>query len=383
MIIPFKLTFLNISVKIFLIQNNFIGVNMKKKVMLAMSGGVDSSVALLLLKEQYDVIGVTLKLFDNDTACIKTTKTCCSLSDVEDAKSVAARCGVDHYTFNFKELFKETVIKNFTTAYLKGETPNPCIDCNRYVKFEEMLKRAVALDCDYLATGHYARIEKDENNGRYLLKKALDDTKDQSYVLYNLTQDQLSKILFPMGEMKKSEARVLADSSNLVNANKPDSQDICFVPDGDYARFIEEYTGVKQKEGNFIDTKGNVLGTHKGISHYTIGQRKGLGIAMGKPVYVAGINPEDNTVVLGDENELMSTTLIATDLNLISIEKLDSPLKCKARTRYKQVEQPCTISQNYDGTVLVVFDNPQRAFTPGQAVVFYDDDIVIGGGTII
>ena len=383
MIIPFKLTFLNISVKIFLIQNNFIGVNMKKKVMLAMSGGVDSSVALLLLKEQYDVIGVTLKLFDNDTACIKTTKTCCSLSDVEDAKSVAARCGVDHYTFNFKELFKETVIKNFTTAYLKGETPNPCIDCNRYVKFEEMLKRAVALDCDYLATGHYARIEKDENNGRYLLKKALDDTKDQSYVLYNLTQDQLSKILFPMGEMKKSEARVLADSSNLVNANKPDSQDICFVPDGDYARFIEEYTGVKQKEGNFIDTKGNVLGTHKGISHYTIGQRKGLGIAMGKPVYVVGINPEDNTVVLGDENELMSTTLIATDLNLISIEKLDSPLKCKARTRYKQVEQPCTISQNPDGTVLVVFDNPQRAFTPGQAVVFYDDDIVIGGGTII
>ena len=383
MIIPFKLTFLNISVKIFLIQNNFIGVNMKKKVMLAMSGGVDSSVALLLLKEQYDVIGVTLKLFDNDTACIKTTKTCCSLSDVEDAKSVAARCGVDHYTFNFKELFKETVIKNFTTAYLKGETPNPCIDCNRYVKFEEMLKRAVALDCDYLATGHYARIEKDENNGRYLLKKALDDTKDQSYVLYNLTQDQLSKILFPMGEMKKSEARVLADSSNLVNANKPDSQDICFVPDGDYARFIEEYTGVKQKEGNFIDTKGNVLGTHKGISHYTIGQRKGLGIAMGKPVYVAGINPEDNTVVLGDENELMSTTLIATDVNLISIEKLDNPLKCKARTRYKQVEQPCTISQNPDGTVLVVFDNPQRAFTPGQAVVFYDDDIVIGGGTII
>ena len=355
---------------------------MKKKVMLAMSGGVDSSVALLLLKEKYDVIGVTLKLFDNETICDKTSKTCCSLSDVEDAKSVAARCGIDHYTFNFKQLFKDTVIKNFTTAYLKGETPNPCIDCNRYVKFEEMLKRAVALDCDYLATGHYARIEKDEATGRYLLKKALDDTKDQSYVLYNLTQDQLSKILFPMGEMKKREARVLADSSNLVNANKPDSQDICFVPDGDYARFIEEYTGVKQKEGNFIDTKGNILGKHKGISHYTIGQRKGLGIAMGKPVYVIGINPEDNTVVLGDENELMNTTLIATDVNFISIEKLENPLKCKARTRYKQVEQPCTISQNHDGTVLVVFDNPQRAFTPGQAVVFYDNDIVIGGGTI-
>jgi tRNA-specific 2-thiouridylase len=356
---------------------------MKKKVMLAMSGGVDSSVALLLLKEKYDVVGVTLKLFENETIGCKSSKTCCSLSDVEDAKSVAARCGVDHYTFNFKEIFKDTVIKNFTEAYLRGETPNPCIDCNRYVKFDEMLRRAVALECDYLATGHYARIEKDEKIGRYLLKKALDETKDQSYVLYNLTQDQLSKILFPMGEMRKTEARELADSNELVNANKPDSQDICFVPDGDYAKFIEEYTGVKQKEGNFVDFRGNILGKHKGISHYTIGQRKGLGIALGKPVYVVGINPEDNTVILGDESELMNTTLIAKDVNLISIEKLDQPIRCKARTRYKQIEQPCTISQNDDGTVTVIFDEPQRAFTPGQAVVFYDDDIVIGGGTIV
>ncbi len=355
---------------------------MKKKVMLAMSGGVDSSVALLLLKEKYDVIGVTLKLFDNEDIGIKPSRTCCSLSDVEDAKSVAARCGIDHYTFNFKDIFKNTVIKNFTSSYIRGETPNPCIDCNKYVKFDEMLKRAVALGCDYLATGHYARIEKDESTGRYLLKKALDETKDQSYVLYNLTQDQLSRILFPMGEMKKKDARVLADSSQLVNADKPDSQDICFVPDGDYARFIEKYTGITQEEGNFVNSQGNILGRHKGISHYTIGQRKGLGIAMGKPVYVVSINPEDNTVVLGDEKELMCDTLIAKNVNLISIEELSAPFKCKARTRYKQVEQPCTLYPNDDGTISVKFDTPQRAFTPGQAVVFYDGDVVVGGGTI-
>ena len=355
---------------------------MKKKVMLAMSGGVDSSVALLLLKEKYDVIGATLKLFNNEDIGLKPSKTCCSSSDVEDAKSVAARCGVDHYTFNFKENFKKQVIDRFTSAYLRGETPNPCIDCNRYIKFEEMLRRAVALNCDYLATGHYARIEKDEKTGRYLLKKAVDESKDQSYVLYSLTQDQLAKVLFPMGEMKKTEARILADNSNLINANKPDSQDICFVPDGDYAKFINDYTGVKTKEGNFIDTNENILGKHKGISHYTVGQRKGLGIAMGTPVYVVAINAQDNTVMLGDKNDLLNDTLIAKDVNFISIEKLNNPLKCKARTRYKQIEQPCTISQNENGTVTVIFDTPQRAFTPGQAVVFYDNDIVIGGGTI-
>lgn len=355
---------------------------MKKKVMLAMSGGVDSSVALLLLKEKYDVIGVTLKLFDNCDIGIKSTKTCCSLSDVEDAKSVAAKCGVDHYTFNFKDIFKDTVIKNFTECYLEGRTPNPCIDCNRYVKFDEMMKRAVALDCDYLATGHYARIRYDEKSGRYLLLKALDDTKDQSYVLYNLTQHQLSKILFPMGEMKKKDARVLADSQDLINADKPDSQDICFVPDGDYAGFIEKYSGKKLPEGNFIDTKGNVLGRHKGISHYTIGQRKGLGIALGKPVFVVGIDTENNTVTLGDSDDLMQDTLFATDINLISVDSLSGPVKLKARTRYKQTEQPCTLYPCENGDIKVVFDSPQRAFTPGQAVVFYDGDIVFGGGTI-
>ncbi len=356
---------------------------MKKKVMLAMSGGVDSSVALLLLKEKYDVIGVTLKLFENEDIGIKSAKTCCSLSDVEDAKSVAARCGVDHYTFNFKDNFNEQVISRFTRAYLKGETPNPCIDCNRYVKFDEMLRRAISLDCDYLATGHYARIEKDEGSGRFILKKAVDESKDQSYVLYSLTQSQLSRLLFPMGEMRKTEARILADSSDLINANKPDSQDICFVPDGDYAGFIERTTGEKIQPGAFIDSKGNILGEHKGISHYTIGQRKGLGLAFGKPMFVVGINPVDNTVTLGEEDELLKDTLVARDVNFISIECLTEQLKVKARTRYKQLEQPCTLTPNSDGTVTAVFDMPQRAITPGQAVVFYDGDIVVGGGTII
>lgn len=356
---------------------------MKKKVLLAMSGGLDSSVALLILKEKYDVIGVTLKLFDRDDYDENCQKTCCSLKDVEDAKSVAASCDVNHYTFNFKDCFKENVIDRFTSAYKEGKTPNPCIDCNRYVKFSKLMARADELECDYLATGHYARIEKDESTGRYLLKKAFDETKDQSYVLYNLTQEQLSKIIFPMGEMIKKDARVLAESNSLINADKPDSQDICFVPDGNYAKFIEDYTGEKIKQGNFVDTKGNILGRHKGISYYTIGQRKGLGIAFGKPMYVVDINPIDNTVVLGQESELLKSELIAKDINLISIEKQDLPIKVLAKTRYKQKEQPCTISMNDDGSIKAVFENPQRAITPGQAVVFYDGDTVVGGGTII
>ncbi len=357
---------------------------MKKKVMLAMSGGLDSSVALLLLKDKYDVIGVTLKLFEKDEIDEDTcSKTCCSSKDVEDAKSVAANHDIDHYTFNFKDTFDENVISRFVKSYLKGETPNPCIDCNKYIKFDQMLKRATGLDCDYLATGHYARIEKDETTGRFLLKKALDDTKDQSYVLYSLTQEQLSKILFPMGEMIKTEARQIADKNNFINANKPDSQDICFVPDGNYAKFIKEYSGEEFAQGNFIDKEGNVLGKHKGICHYTIGQRKGLGIALGKPAYVTEIDTENNTVTLGDESDLLKNTLVARDVNFISIEKLTKPLKVKARTRYKQIEQPCTISPNEDGTVLVTFDKAGRAFTSGQAVVFYDNDIVVGGGIII
>lgn len=355
---------------------------MRKKVMLAMSGGIDSSVALLLLKKEYDVVGVTLRLYDRDEYDACGSKTCCSLRDVEDAKSVAAKYDTDHYTFNYVDFFRKEVIDRFTESYFKGETPNPCIACNRYIKFGLMLERSEALGCDYLATGHYARIEKDEKAGRYLLKKAVDSTKDQSYVLYNLNQEQLSKILFPMGEMIKTQARELADEKGLINAEKPDSQDICFVPDGNYTGFIENYTGKKSLPGNFVDTQGNILGRHKGICHYTIGQRKGLGIAMGKPVYVVDIDAEKNTVTLGDENELLCESLVATDINMIAVEKLEKPVHLKAKTRYKQTEQPCTISPLENGDILVTFDNPQRAVTPGQAVVFYDNDTVYGGGTI-
>ncbi len=356
---------------------------MKKKVMLAMSGGVDSSVALLLLKKKYDVVGVTMKLFENEDIGLNTSKTCCSLSDVEDAKSVAAKCSVDHYTFNFKNNFKENVIDRFIQSYQNGETPNPCIDCNRYVKFDEMLRRAQALECDYLATGHYARIHKDESTGRFLLKKALDESKDQSYVLFSLTQEQLSKILFPMGEMIKTDAREIALESGLINAEKPDSQDICFVPDGDYVSFIEKYTGASTPKGSFIDKNGNILGEHKGILHYTIGQRKGLGIALGKPVFVTEIDTINNTVSLGGEEELFKSELIAKDVNLISVDTLAEPMRVSAKTRYRHKEQPCTISSCENGNVKVVFDEPQRAITPGQAVVFYDGDIVVGGGTIM
>lgn len=357
---------------------------MKDKVMLAMSGGVDSSVALLLLKEKYDLIGVTLKLFSDDEIDNKNEKsrTCCSLADVMDAKSVAAKCDVNHYTFNFKDKFKDEVIDRFVESYKKGQTPNPCINCNRYIKFSEMLMRAEMLECKYLATGHYARIDKDEANKRFLLKKAIDETKDQSYVLYHLTQEQLSKTLFPMGEIRKTKARLLAEKSDFINSQKPDSQDICFVPDGNYIEFIERYTGNKAKAGDFIDTKGNVIGKHNGISHYTIGQRKGLGTAFGKPMFVVDINTELNSVILGEEHELYQKSLIANDLNFISIDKLTQPLKVKGKIRYKQEEQPCTIIPNEDGTITAMFEEPQRAITPGQAVVFYDGDVVVCGGTI-
>lgn len=355
---------------------------MKKKLLLAMSGGLDSSVSLLLLKDKYDVIGVTLKLYESKEYDSCNQRTCCAQKDVEDAKSVAAKYDVNHYTFNFKDCFKVNVIDRFTESYIKGRTPNPCIDCNRYVKFSELMRRADELGCEYLATGHYARIEKDETTGRYNLLKAVDLSKDQSYVLYNLTQEQLARIIFPMGDKIKKDARKLAESCDFINAEKPDSQDICFVPDGDYAKFIETSTGFKSKTGNFVDTKGNILGRHKGLLHYTIGQRKGLGISFGKPMYVVDINTQDNTVVLGDGDELLKPELIATDINLISIAKITEPIHCKAKTRYKQPEQPCTLYPLESGEIKVVFDNPQRAITPGQAVVFYDGDKVIGGGRI-
>lgn len=353
-----------------------------KKALIAMSGGVDSSLAAkLMIDAGFECIGCTMKLYDNEDIGLSRQNTCCSLDDVNDAKSVAHKLGMPHYVFNFKDGFKENVIARFVEAYETGRTPNPCIDCNRYMKFKKLHDRAMELDCDYVVTGHYARVEKDGD--KFVLKKALDDTKDQSYVLYSITQEQLAHTMFPLGSLKKTEVRAIADENSFVNANKPDSQDICFVPDGDYGAFLERHTGKTYEQGDFVDANGNVLGTHNGIVKYTIGQRKGLGIAFGKPMYVTGICPYNNTVVLGENEELFKTTLIADDFNWIAGEAPASEFTCKAKIRYSQKEQPATAYVLEDGHVKLVFDEPQRAITPGQAAVLYDGDTVLGGGTII
>lgn len=356
---------------------------MNQKALIAMSGGVDSSVAAYLMKENgYDCAGATMKLFHNEDVCVAREKSCCSLEDVEDARSVAYALGMPYYVFNFTDRFREDVIDRFVSAYETGATPNPCIDCNRYLKFEKMFQRARELHYDYIATGHYAQIAYDEVSGRYLLKKAADSTKDQSYVLYSMTQEQLAHTLFPLGEMCKTEVRKIAENHGFVNAKKHDSQDICFVQNGTYADFIEQYTGKNYPPGDFVLKDGTVLGTHKGIIHYTIGQRKGLGIAYEEPLYVTEINVSDNAVVLGRNCDLYSKTLTANHINLISVGQIEKPIRVKAKVRYRQPEQWATVTQTDNDTITVEFDEPQRAVTKGQAVVLYIGDTVLGGGTI-
>lgn len=354
---------------------------MKNKAIIAMSGGVDSSVAAYLMKDMgFDCIGATMKLYDNDDIQISREKTCCSLDDIEDARSVARRLEMPYYVFNFKDEFKQKVIDKFISTYENGGTPNPCIDCNRYLKFEKLFQRMRELGYDYVVTGHYARVY--EKDGWFYLKKGLDSSKDQSYVLYSLTQDQLSHIKFPLGDYSKNRIREIAEEQGFVNARKKDSQDICFVPDGDYAKFIENYTGNAYPDGDFIDIDGNVIGRHKGIIRYTNGQRKGLGVAFGKPMYVSGKNIKDNTVTLSTNEQLFSNQLVANDFNWL-IPNPTNEIKCYASVRYNMKEQPVTAFINEDNTVTVIFDEPQRAITKGQAVVLYIDDTVIGGGTIV
>ena len=353
-----------------------------KKALIAMSGGVDSSVAAFLTQQQgFTCAGATMKLISNDDDnLLGREKSCCSLDDVEDARSVAQALGMPFYVFDFTRDFQAQVIDRFIAAYQNGATPNPCIDCNRYLKFERLLQRATQLGMDCIVTGHYARIEHDA--GRWLLKKAVDDTKDQSYVLYAMTQAQLARTRLPLGGMRKSEIRAIAEEQGFVNANKRDSQDICFVPGGDYAAFIEQQTGKPGESGDFLDLQGNVLGRHRGMIRYTVGQRKGLGLSFPQPMYVREKDAAANTVTLCKNEELFSRALEAADFNWIACEGLTSPTRVKAKARYNQAAQWAVAEQTGPDTVHVAFDQPQRAITKGQAVVLYDGETVLGGGTI-
>ena len=356
----------------------------EKSALIAMSGGVDSSVAAYLMKKQgYRCMGATMRLYRNCDIGLGNYHSCCSQKDIDDAADVAFDLDIPYEVIDYTGDFGKYVIEKFIRVYEAGGTPNPCIDCNRYMKFEKMVDLAMGRGLSFVVTGHYARIVYDEERKRYRLLKALDLTKDQSYVLYMLSQEQLSKIRFPLGELTKKGVREIAESQGFVNSKKHDSQDICFVPDGDYVRFIEGRTGKKYSSGDFLDEEGNKIGTHRGCLRYTLGQRKGLGIAAGKPVYVYKKDMENNTVSVGEEALLFHRELVAKDMNWIAFDSLSGALRCRVKVRYRQKEQPTTVYPLEKGRVRIVFDEKQRAITPGQAVVLYEGDEVLGGGTIV